>query len=33
LRSQVIVGQQRRLADFGDARIARELTGLVQSLS
>ena len=33
LRSQVIAGQQRRLADFGDARIARELTGLVQSLS
>ena len=26
LRAQVIAGQRRRLADFGDARITRELT-------
>ncbi len=33
LRSDVIAGQQRRLEDFGDARISRELTALVGSLS
>jgi L-malate glycosyltransferase len=33
LRAQVIAGQRRRLADFGDTRITRELTSLVQSLS
>src|SRR5436305_7943745 len=33
LRAQVLAGQRRRLADFGDARIARELAGLLQSLS
>jgi len=33
LRARVIAGQRRRLADFGDARISRELTALVQSLS
>ena len=33
LRADVIAGQRRRLADFGDARIARELTGVIQSLS
>lgn len=33
LRAQVIAGQRRRLADFGDARISRELGALVQSLS
>jgi glycosyltransferase involved in cell wall biosynthesis len=33
LRARVIDGQRRRLADFGDARISRELTALVQSLS
>jgi glycosyltransferase involved in cell wall biosynthesis len=32
-RSRVIAGQRRRLADFGDARITRELTALVHSLS
>jgi glycosyltransferase involved in cell wall biosynthesis len=29
LRAGVIAGQRRRLADFGDARIARELTSIV----
>jgi glycosyltransferase involved in cell wall biosynthesis len=33
LRAQVIEGQRRRLADFGDARIARELTALLHTLS
>jgi glycosyltransferase involved in cell wall biosynthesis len=33
LRARVIAGQRRRLADFGDARVTRELTSLVQSLS
>jgi len=33
LRRQVIAGQRRRLADFGDARVSRELAALVQSLS
>jgi glycosyltransferase involved in cell wall biosynthesis len=33
LRAQVIAGQRRRLADFGDARVTRELASLVQSLS
>jgi glycosyltransferase involved in cell wall biosynthesis len=33
LRARVIAGQRRRLADFGDARIARELTSLMQQLS
>jgi glycosyltransferase involved in cell wall biosynthesis len=32
LRAAVIAGQRRRLADFGDARIARELGALVASL-
>jgi len=32
-RSRVIAGQRRRLADFGDARITRELTALLQTLS
>jgi glycosyltransferase involved in cell wall biosynthesis len=33
LRAQVIAGQRRRLADFGDARITRELTSLLHTLS
>ena len=33
LRADVIAGQRRRLADFGDARISRELVALVQQLS
>jgi glycosyltransferase involved in cell wall biosynthesis len=33
VRAEVIAGQRRRLADFGDARISRELAALVQSLS
>ena len=33
VRSEVIAGQQRRLEDFGDARISRELTALLGSLS
>jgi glycosyltransferase involved in cell wall biosynthesis len=33
LRAQVIGGQRRRLADFGDARVTRELTALLHSLS
>ena len=33
LRAQVIAGQRRRLADFGDARVTRELTALLQTLS
>jgi glycosyltransferase involved in cell wall biosynthesis len=33
LRSQVIAGQRRRLSDFGDARVTRELTALLHTLS
>ncbi len=33
LRADVIAGQRRRLADFGDARITRELAALVHTLS
>ena len=33
VRADVIAGQRRRLADFGDARITRELAALVQQLS
>ena len=33
LRHDVIAGQRRRLAGFGDARITRELTSLVLRLS
>lgn len=33
LRTQVIAGQRRRLADFGDARITRELAALLHTLS
>ena len=33
LRADVIAGQRRRVADFGDARISRALADLVQSLS
>ena len=33
LRAQVIAGQRRRLADFGDARMTRDLTALLQTLS
>ena len=33
LRASVIAGQRRRLADFGDARISRELTSIIHQLS
>lgn len=33
LRAKVLAGQRRRLADFGDARITRELTSMIDSLS
>jgi glycosyltransferase involved in cell wall biosynthesis len=33
LRASVIAGQRRRLADFGDARIRRELATVLQQLS
>jgi L-malate glycosyltransferase len=33
LRASVIAGQRRRLADFGDGRITRELTALLHQLS
>jgi L-malate glycosyltransferase len=33
LRANVIAGQRRRLADFGDARIRRELSSVIHSLS
>jgi glycosyltransferase involved in cell wall biosynthesis len=33
LRATVIAGQRRRLADFGDARVTRELTALLHTLS
>ena len=32
LRAAVIAGQRRRLADFGDARIARELTAVLSAV-
>jgi glycosyltransferase involved in cell wall biosynthesis len=32
LRARVIAGQRRRLADFGDARITRELTTLIDTV-
>jgi len=32
-RARVIAGQRRRLADFGDARITRELAALLHTLS
>jgi glycosyltransferase involved in cell wall biosynthesis len=32
-RDRVIAGQRRRLADFGDARVRRELTALLHTLS
>jgi len=32
LRSQVIAGQRRRLADFGDARITRELSSIIHEV-
>ena len=32
-RADVIAGQRRRLADFGDARVTRELTALLHTLS
>jgi hypothetical protein len=31
LRAKVIAGQRRRLADFGDARIVRELERILAS--
>jgi len=33
LRARVVAGQRRRLADFGDARITRDLTALLHTLS
>jgi L-malate glycosyltransferase len=33
LRADVIAGQRRRLADFGDARITRELAAVIHTLS
>jgi len=33
LRASVIAGQRRRLADFGDRRVTRELTALLHTLS
>ena len=33
VRGRVIAGQRRRLTDFGDARISRELSALIGSLS
>jgi len=33
LRARVILGQRRRLADFGDARITRDLAGILHTLS
>src|SRR4029079_15567913 len=33
LRAQVIDGQRRRVADFDDVRVIRELTALVHTLS
>jgi len=33
LRANVIAGQRRRLQDFGDARIVRDLSGFLHQLS
>jgi glycosyltransferase involved in cell wall biosynthesis len=33
LRAAVIAGQRRRVADFGDARITRELAALIAAFS
>jgi len=33
LRTSIIAGQRRRLADFGDARISRELTSIIHQAS
>jgi len=33
LRGRVLAGQRRRLADFGDARVTRELNALIHQLS
>jgi len=33
LRAAVVAGQRRRLADFGDARITRELANVIHQLS
>jgi hypothetical protein len=33
LRASVIAGQRRRLDDFGDARISRELTSIIRQAS
>ncbi len=33
LRAGVIAGQRRRLGDFGDARVTRELTSALQKVS
>ena len=33
LRAQVLAGQRRRLADFGDARVTRDLVALIHTLS
>ena len=33
LRASVIAGQRRRLADFGDVRISRELTSIIHQVS
>ena len=33
LRASVIAGQRRRLADFGDARLSRELTSIIHQVS
>src|SRR6478672_6839747 len=33
LRTQVVNGQRRRLAEFGDARLSRELAAMVESFS
>jgi hypothetical protein len=33
LRANIIAGQRRRLENFGDARIVRDLAGFLQQLS
>ena len=33
VRAKVIAGQRRRLEDFGDARVTRDLTALLHTLS
>jgi glycosyltransferase involved in cell wall biosynthesis len=33
LRATVIAGQRRRLEDFGDARVSRELTSILHQAS